>query len=118
MNSEMLQLLNELNLSQDQIDRFKRGEKPGAIWHIFKPDDADKIRDYLWAYERKRSKKSEEKLTQSDRIHDQRFYIDKKMLKELEDPTKEFKVKPFTILQFLGDAIFIPAGAPHQVFFL
>lgn len=23
--------------------------------------------------------------------------------------------KPFTIIQYLGDAIFIPAGAPHQV---
>ncbi len=24
-------------------------------------------------------------------------------------------MKPFTIVQYLGDAIFIPAGAPHQV---
>lgn len=28
---------------------------------------------------------------------------------------KNYGVVAFTILQFVGDAIFIPAGAPHQV---
>ena len=48
----------------------------------------------------------------SDPIHDQVNYIDAQMLKRLE---KEHCVTAFTIVQFLGDAIFIPAGAPHQV---
>jgi lysine-specific demethylase 3 len=48
----------------------------------------------------------------SDPIHDQVNYIDAQMLKRLE---KEHCVMAFTIVQFLGDAIFIPAGAPHQV---
>lgn len=34
------------------------------------------------------------------------------MLKRLD---REHGVKAFTVVQFLGDAIFIPAGAPHQV---
>ena len=33
------------------------------------------------------------------------------MLKELESEG----VIPYTIIQYLGDAVFIPAGAPHQV---
>lgn len=47
-----------------------------------------------------------------DPIHDQINYIDDKMLARLND---ELDVKVFTIIQYLGDAIFIPAGAPHQV---
>lgn len=34
------------------------------------------------------------------------------MLKALRE---ECEVDVFTIIQFLGDAVFIPAGAPHQV---
>lgn len=34
------------------------------------------------------------------------------MLKRLRN---DCEVEVFTIIQFLGDAIFIPAGAPHQV---
>ena len=33
--------------SEDQIKRYTEGkERPGAIWHLFKPDDADKIRTF------------------------------------------------------------------------
>ncbi len=28
---------------------------------------------------------------------------------------ENYDVKPFTIVQYLGDAVFIPSGAPHQV---
>ena len=45
-------------------------------------------------------------------IHDQLSYIDSSMIQKLKD---DYEVETFTILQFLGDAIFIPAGAPHQV---
>lgn len=48
----------------------------------------------------------------SDPIHDQVSYIDDQMLKRLY---AEHSVKPYTIIQYLGDSIFIPAGAPHQV---
>lgn len=48
----------------------------------------------------------------SDPIHDQVNYIDAQMVKRL---ASEHNVRGFTVLQFLGDAIFIPSGAPHQV---
>lgn len=48
----------------------------------------------------------------NDAIHDQTNYIDDKILADMID----FGIQmPFIIIQFLGDAIFIPSGAPHQV---
>lgn len=47
-----------------------------------------------------------------DAIHDQSWYLDKELCDRL---LKEYGVQGYTIVQCLGDAIFIPAGAPHQV---
>ena len=47
-----------------------------------------------------------------DPIHDQSWYLDEKLRDRLY---KEYGVLGYTIVQCLGDAIFIPAGAPHQV---
>ena len=47
-----------------------------------------------------------------DPIHDQSWYLDQGLRKRL---LEEYDVQGYTILQFLGDAVFIPAGAPHQV---
>lgn len=50
-----------------------------------------------------------------DAIHDQSWYLDKELCDRL---LKEYGVQGYTIVQCLGDAIFIPAGAPHQVWVL
>ena len=43
----MLEYLRYSGISEDQIKRYTEGkERPGAIWHLFKPDDADKIRTF------------------------------------------------------------------------
>lgn len=47
-----------------------------------------------------------------DSIHDQSWYLDEELRDRL---LKEYGVHGYTIVQCLGDAIFIPAGAPHQV---
>lgn len=47
-----------------------------------------------------------------DPIHDQKYYLDGHLRERLY---KEYGVKGYTIVQCLGDAVFIPAGAPHQV---
>jgi len=47
-----------------------------------------------------------------DPIHDQQFYLDQTMLNRLKN---EYSVEGCAIVQFRGDAIFIPAGSPHQV---
>jgi len=50
----------------------------------------------------------------TDPIHDQSSYLDEHLRERL---LREYNVQGYTIIQCLGDAIFIPAGAPHQVMF-
>ena len=57
LNDGILSLLNELECGQEQIKRYLNGENPGAIWHLFKPEDADTIRRFLFEYELKATKK-------------------------------------------------------------
>lgn len=47
ISQEMFATIKESKCSKDQLERFLNGEKPGALWHIFKPHDADKIRTFL-----------------------------------------------------------------------
>jgi lysine-specific demethylase 3 len=47
IDKTMLSLLEKSGCSSDQVERFKSGEIPGALWHIFKPKDADEIRSFL-----------------------------------------------------------------------
>lgn len=86
-----------------------KGEMPGALWHIYAPEDADKIRRLLREVAIERGEKIEE---DSDPIHDQNWYLDGPLRERLY---KSYGVEGYPIAQCLGDAIFIPAGAPHQV---
>lgn len=88
---------------------FVHGEIPGALWHIYHASDADSIRDLLI----KVAVEHGDSLEQcSDPIHDQSHYLDEYLRDRLY---KEYGVKGYAIVQCYGDAIFIPAGAPHQV---
>lgn len=82
---------------------------PGAIWHIYSPRDANKIRDLLNKVAIERGERLE---PSHDAIHDQSWYLNANLRGRLY---KEYGVEGFPIAQCLGDAIFIPAGAPHQV---
>lgn len=84
-------------------------ELPGALWHIFAPCDADKIRDLLNKVAIERGERPKSK---TDPIHDQTWYLDGPLRERLY---KEYMVEGYAIAQCLGDAVFIPAGAPHQV---
>lgn len=44
---KMTSLITSCGCPQSQVERFKRGEVPGALWHIFKPSDADEIRNFF-----------------------------------------------------------------------
>ena len=76
---------------------------PAAEWHIFEPRDLDRLRAYL------RSKAASS--GDIDPVHAQQTYISEAMLAEL----RVMGVRPYTIKQRLGDVVFIPAGAAHQV---
>lgn len=96
----------------DEITRRRvrlEGEMPGALWHIYHASDADKIRDLLNKVAIERGTRLE---PHHDPIHDQSWYLDADLRTRLY---REYDVTGYAIVQCLGDAVFIPAGAPHQV---
>ncbi|XP_054261083.1 lysine-specific demethylase 3A-like [Macrosteles quadrilineatus] len=92
-----------------QMRRRVRVEMPGAIWHIYSARDANKIRHLLSRVAKERKIKLGR---HQDPIHDQNWYLDADLRDRLY---REYQVKGYAIVQCLGDAVFIPAGAPHQV---
>lgn len=95
----------------DEIDKSQllAGTRfPGAIWHIFPAEKADEIRKILHEVAEETGVSLG---LNDDPIHDQNFYIDEAIRERL---TVE-GIEGFTIVQYEGDAVFIPAGAPHQV---
>ncbi|XP_043914005.1 lysine-specific demethylase 3B-like [Protopterus annectens] len=94
-------------LTQHRIHEGK--EKPGALWHIYSAKDAEKIREML---RKVGEEQGQENPPDHDPIHDQSWYLDQTLRRRL---LEEYGVQGWAIVQFLGDAVFIPAGAPHQV---
>lgn len=78
--------------------------RSGAHWIIFDPHDTSKLAAYL----RARNKLSS---TDPDPIHAQQTFITKAMLAELSSQG----IYPYVVHQKAGQAVFIPAGAAHQV---
>ncbi|XP_014341932.1 probable JmjC domain-containing histone demethylation protein 2C isoform X2 [Latimeria chalumnae] len=84
--------------------------KPGALWHIFPVEDGDKVEQLL----RKVHEEQDHNIScQNDLTERKRYYLDHSLRKRLQE---DFGVKCWTLIQFLGDTIFVPAGAPYQCF--
>ncbi|RPD78442.1 hypothetical protein L226DRAFT_457378 [Lentinus tigrinus ALCF2SS1-7] len=79
-------------------------DETGAEWYIFDPSDLGPLRVYL------RTKHGADD-QDADPIHAQQTFVDEDMLAELA----LHGIRPYKIEQRLGDVVFIPAGAAHQV---
>ncbi|KAM3913081.1 putative JmjC domain-containing histone demethylation protein 2C isoform 4-T4 [Leptodactylus fuscus] len=84
-------------------------EVPGSLWHIYETKDADKIREFL---HKAAKEQCLEILPDHDPIRDQNWYLNKKLRQSL---LEDYGVKSHTLVQFLGDAVILPAGAIYQV---
>ncbi|XP_042348757.1 lysine-specific demethylase 3B isoform X2 [Plectropomus leopardus] len=107
---EVMTTIEEGDVDEMTKRRVYEGkEKPGALWHIYAAKDAEKIRELL---RKVGEEQGQENPPDQDPIHDQSWYLDQTLRRRLYE---EYGVQGWAIVQFLGDAVFIPAGAPHQV---
>ncbi|GJM89979.1 hypothetical protein PR202_ga06213 [Eleusine coracana subsp. coracana] len=109
--------VGEFNICLEPKDDapFFEGEQPegGALWDIFRREDVSKLHDYLLKHAEEFRHYNCEPVTQvAHPIHDQCFYLTNEHKKKLKE---EYGIEPWTFVQKLGEAVFIPAGCPHQV---
>jgi len=111
--AKAINTMESLGCDTSAITKARDERLPAAVWTIFHPADGDKIRDFLnKGHVDKNDKKSANtRSLNHDPILDD-VALDEGQLKKLKE---EYNVKPFVIAQFLGDAIFIPAGSLRQV---
>ncbi|XP_034617798.1 lysine-specific demethylase hairless isoform X3 [Trachemys scripta elegans] len=81
----------------------------GALWHIFRAEDADCIEGFL---QKVCKAQGQDGAAQLDLNGHRSCYLDASLRRRLRE---ECGVSGWTLLQFLGDAVLVPTGAPHQV---
>ncbi|KAH6822285.1 hypothetical protein C2S53_010683 [Perilla frutescens var. hirtella] len=85
----------------------------GALWDIFRQQDVPKLEEYIKRHFNEFRHIHGNLLPEVIHpIHDQTIYLTLEHKKRLKE---EYGIEPWTFVQRLGDAIFIPAGCPHQV---
>ncbi|XP_067386374.1 lysine-specific demethylase hairless isoform X2 [Emydura macquarii macquarii] len=104
-----------LRVEEDGVDDILKERlwdtrnQAGALWHIFRAEDADCIRGFL---QKVCKAQGQDGAAQLDLNGHGSCYLDPSLRRRLRE---ECGVSGWTLLQFLGDAVLVPAGAPHQV---
>lgn len=105
--------LAEANVAPEIKQDCAEVECGGAVWDIFRRQDVPKLIEYLRRHWREFHHFNNAPVASVVHpIHDQTFYLNEKHKRQLKE---EFNIEPWTFEQYLGEAVFIPAGCPHQV---
>ncbi|KAH6804220.1 hypothetical protein C2S51_032467 [Perilla frutescens var. frutescens] len=108
-----LLLENEGKNCKEVNARVEDARQGGAVWDIFRRKDVQKLEKYLRKHHKEFRHTYGYPVPQVVHpIHDQSLYLNSYHKAKLKE---EFGVEPWTFVQHLGDAVFIPAGCPHQV---
>ncbi|KAK9673111.1 hypothetical protein RND81_12G147100 [Saponaria officinalis] len=94
-----------IDLERENMERevISSSTRPGAVWDVFRREDISKLTDYL---------KAHWKSDMGNPIFDEQVYLRNHHKRKLKE---EFGVEPWSFEQYLGQAVFIPAGCPFQV---
>ncbi|CAN6483403.1 unnamed protein product [Victoria cruziana] len=85
----------------------------GAVWDIFRRQDVPALISYLQKHWKEFRHINNRPLTSVIHpIHDQTLFLNARHKRQLKE---EFNIEPWTFEQHYGEAVFIPAGCPHQV---
>ncbi|KAK6926014.1 Zinc-finger domain of monoamine-oxidase A repressor R1 [Dillenia turbinata] len=109
-SSKLAEVANKVPTENNSTSKSIYG---GAVWDIFRRQDVPKLTEYLRKHRREfRHINNLPMNSVIHPIHDQTLYLDENHKQQLKE---EFNVEPWTFEQHLGEAVFIPAGCPHQV---
>ncbi|KAJ4905535.1 Transcription factor jumonji (jmjC) domain-containing protein [Raphanus sativus] len=111
--STIAKSIQEQKLDAPKETNANESSNGGAVWDIFRREDVPKLIEYLKRHKhefRHFYNKPVESVIHP--IHDHSIFLNEKQKKQLKE---EFDIEPWTFVQHLGEAVFIPAGCPHQV---
>lgn len=81
---------------------------PGALWDVFRREDIPKLNEYLRTHWKEFGKSNEV----TSPLYGEAVYLNDHHKRKLRE---ELGVEPWSIEQYLGQAVFVPAGCPFQV---
>ncbi|XP_071714425.1 E3 ubiquitin-protein ligase JMJ24 [Rutidosis leptorrhynchoides] len=97
----------------DVCDETFTKNRPGAIWDIFRREDVPKLIEYMKLHRNEFGFHDDIILDSVPQpLHEGTIFITSHHKSKLKE---EFGIEPWSIEQYLGDAVFIPTGCPFQV---